>query len=122
MFTNEDPMSLNNLKEGAAVEMFDMELQKVLNDLVDPNKDRLATRSVTLTVTFKPDKHREDITPVYLDCNSKLAKQNSCATSAYIGRSGKTGHAREIMETQQQIQFPDSGKVVAGQFGDQGEQ
>lgn len=52
-------LSLSNLGDGGALELFDVALQEVLANIQDPNTLADATRSVTLTVTFKPDKSRD---------------------------------------------------------------
>lgn len=41
-------VSLENIGRGAALERFDVELQKVLENVLDPNTKPTATRKVTL--------------------------------------------------------------------------
>lgn len=52
-------LSLSNLGDGGALELFDVALQEILKNIQDPNTDAGAARSITLTVTFKPDKSRD---------------------------------------------------------------
>lgn len=49
-------MTLANLGGGAAVERFQEELQKVITNILDPNTEAQAKRSVVLKVTIKPEK------------------------------------------------------------------
>lgn len=96
MFTAEETINLKNLGNGAAIEMFDVELQKVLQDLYDPNKLNDQERSITLTVKFKPGES-QGIILTKVSCTSKLGGQKVFGTSLMIGReaSGRV-EAREM--------------------------
>ena len=48
MHTNEEKLTLSNLGNGAAVELFGIELRRVLKDVMDPNTDPKAVREITL--------------------------------------------------------------------------
>lgn len=65
-------VNLINLGNGTAVERFDHELQKVLNNIKDVNTDAKKSRSVSLKVTFLPHGDRSGM-QVIVDCSSKLA-------------------------------------------------
>lgn len=52
-------LSLTNLGDGGALELFDVALQEVLKNIQDLNTPADAARSITLTVTFKPEKSRD---------------------------------------------------------------
>jgi len=52
-------LSLATLCNGSAIERFDHELQKILENINDPNTEPTAAREVTLTVKIKPDEDRE---------------------------------------------------------------
>ena len=49
-----NPINIGNINDGALIEAFDIELRKVLENIRDINTPATATRSLTLTVTFKP--------------------------------------------------------------------
>ena len=51
-------LNLNNIKGGAAVEMFEQELARVLENINNPNTEPDATREITMKFTFKPAKDR----------------------------------------------------------------
>jgi len=56
---SEQKLSLANLGDGGALELFDEALKTVLANIQDTNTSPDAARSITLTVTFKPDKSRD---------------------------------------------------------------
>jgi len=84
---------LINLKDGAAVELFDFELQKVLDNIMDPNTKAEAVREVTLKIKIKPDKDRS-FGPVEIQPSSKLAPQAPVMTQIFFGqdRDGAVAH------------------------------
>lgn len=52
-------LGLANLGDGGALELFDETLKQVLENIQDPNTKPDAARTVTLTVTIKPDLSRD---------------------------------------------------------------
>jgi hypothetical protein len=51
-------VNIGNINEGAAVDAFDLELRKVLENIADLSTVATATRSITLRVDFKPESDR----------------------------------------------------------------
>ncbi len=84
-----ETMSLLNLGGGGAVEKFDDEMKRVLENIMDRNTGG-AARSVTLTVTLTPDKNR-DMCQVGISCKSKLIPVEPFGTSVFIGVDPKIG-------------------------------
>jgi hypothetical protein len=83
---NEDShVSLISLSNGAGVEMFNRELEKVLENICDPNTKATAAREITLKVTFKPNEDRE-VGVVDISSSAKLAPVKSVGTMVYIGK------------------------------------
>ncbi len=81
---NELPeVSLDNLKNGAAVERFNYEMAKVFENIKDQNTT-LGNRSVTLKVTFKPNEDR-DACATAISVSSSLAPMSPVATELHIG-------------------------------------
>lgn len=109
MITNEEKLSLTNIRDGSAVELFDAELEKVAEDMMDPNKEPGKPRTITLTVIFKP--HPEDkFAAVGLSCKSALAPARTVAGTVVFGREGRVPVMRELV---QQTLFPENkGNVV----------
>jgi len=82
-------VSLDTIGQGAAVEMFQAELDKTLINITDPNTRPTAVRRITLTVDIKPDEDRSFGT-VIIATQSKLAPVKAVGTAIYIGnRAGK---------------------------------
>lgn len=111
MFTKEDPMSLKNLGDGAAIEKFDEELQKVLDNIIDPNTKPDAVREVKLSVKIKPDDNR-NIGAISILSDSKLAPDEEFVTSCVIGKLNGKGLAREFKGQQSLFPDADGDKVV----------
>ena len=79
-----EPMSYANLGSGAAAEMFDRELEKVLANIQDPNHPYKPKREITLSVAFYPDESREKAR-IEISVASKAPGFRACETQAYIG-------------------------------------
>ena len=84
-----DELSLLTLMGGLAVERFDDELTKVLENIIDPNTKPDATRSITLKVTMKPNKNR-GLSDMILEVGSKIANPDKASTTVFIAMT-KTG-------------------------------
>lgn len=113
MYTSEESLNLNNLGNGAAAELFEKELDRVLKDILDPNTEATAQREISLKVAFKPDDDR-DLGATGIKVTSKLAGSRVFVTKVAFGRdkSGKV-EAREVFSGQQTL-FGEEGekKVV----------
>ena len=112
MFTNEDPVTLGNLGDGAAIEKFNDELQKVLDNIIDPNTKADMVREIVLKVRLKPDENR-NVAAISIVCGCKLAPDSEFITSCMIGKVGNTGLARE-MKTQQSLFVEGEDEKVVG--------
>lgn len=91
----DEKLSLLQLYDGAAIEAADIELQKVLDNIQDPNTDPKAVRKVTLEVKFKPNKDR-NLSEVLISANAKLAPDLPMETSVLMERRGGKGIGREL--------------------------
>lgn len=56
---SDERMSVATMSGGAVVEQFDEAIQRVLENIVDPNTVAKAKRTVTLKVVLHPDEERE---------------------------------------------------------------
>lgn len=81
-----EPVTLRTLAGGAAIERFDDALKRVLENILDPNTDASALRSVVLVVKFKPGNDRS-IVAATVDCAAKLAAPSAYPTMMHIGES-----------------------------------
>ncbi|PKR85035.1 replication terminator protein [Heyndrickxia camelliae] len=52
-------IDLNTFADGALSERFNQELQKILENIADPNTDASKKRKLTVTVTLKADEKRD---------------------------------------------------------------
>jgi uncharacterized protein YuzE len=89
-------VDLNSFANGAMAERFNQELQKVLDNIVDPNTDPKKSRKVTLTVTITSNENRE-LANVSVKADSKLSP------------------ARNI-ETQLLMDYDSNGKVTGAEL------
>lgn len=85
----EQPVSLVTINGGAAVEAFDDELRKVLDNIGDPNTKPDFTREVTLTVKISPDEQRR-YADVIITAKSKVAPTRESSTLFWLGKDPKT--------------------------------
>lgn len=61
MNQDERKKSFLELCRGAMLERFDYEMEKVVDNILDPNTPATKPRSITLTLTLKPDGDRKQI-------------------------------------------------------------
>ena len=101
---DEEGISLISLKEGAAVELFDAELQKVLDNIMDPNTKPDSVREVILKVKFKPEKDRS-MGIISIEPFSRLAPQAPVATRVFLGGKNGKGVAFEHNPKQPSLPF-----------------
>lgn len=99
---DQEKVSLLNLGCGAAVELFDCELEKVLTDIQDPNTEEKAARTVTLKVTVKPSDRGYGKVSIQASCS--LAKPNAYGTNFYIGKS-PSGQVQAFEHNPQQLRL-----------------
>lgn len=80
-------VSLETIAGGAAPERWDHELRKVLKNVMDPNTDPGAKRSITLTVEFQPSTSRTSMQAT-LQVKSKLAPTRAVQVPLHLGERG----------------------------------
>jgi hypothetical protein len=97
-------VSIESLSNGAATERFNLEFQKVLENILDPNTTATLQRQVNLTLKIKPSDNRE-FAQVEIHTSSKLAPITEHITQVFIGKDIR-GRA-EASERVQQSLFPD---------------
>lgn len=79
------PVTLETIGNGAATEMFEEELTKVLENIMDPNTDGKAIREITVKVRAKPHKDRSGA-QFTIDVTSKLAPITGVTDQMFFGR------------------------------------
>ena len=91
-------INFNELAEGAALEQINGELQKVFENIKNPNTDEKAKRKLTITMTFSPDKYDSDVVNTSIDVKTALASVAGVGT-------------RFIVDTD------NDGNIVAAEWG-----
>lgn len=84
----EREINLGQLAGGAVQERFAIELQKVFDNILDPNTSTKAKRKLQLTLTFATDEHRE-ISHVTVDAKTTLAPAAGIYTKFLMDRDGR---------------------------------
>lgn len=107
--------TLTEIGRGAAVERFDLELQKVLDNIQDPNTDPKKARSVVLKFTITPDEDR-GVGKYAIDAQAKLAPLKAHPGRVFLGKDSKTGHGVASEEHPNQAEMtevlrPEESKV-----------
>jgi hypothetical protein len=85
MITGMEPVGYNNIGCGAAEEKFNVELEKVLRNIQDPNTPWNTAREITLKVIIKPEENRIDAN-IVIEAKSKLAPQKIFPSKIFIGK------------------------------------
>lgn len=102
-----EKVTLDNLGFGAAAEMFQAELEKVIFNIADPNTKPDVKRGITLKLSVKPSKDRS-MCAVEIHCDSKLAAVQPFETTMFVGIEHGVAVASEYMSPQQQLPFGNS--------------
>lgn len=118
--SKKEMVTLENLGGGAASEMFQGSLEKVIENIINPNTKPDAARTITLKMKIKPDKKQRTLCVVELSCDEKLAAVMPFETAMFVGMEHGVVAATEYAP-QQQTLFDQSteekqtseGKVVA---------
>ena len=98
-----ETISLVNLGGGAALEMFEDQLQKVLENITDVNTDPKGIREITLKLRFKPTEGR-DQADLELSSTVKLVAPRGFKTQLFISPDG----GRAVEAFRQMELFPKS--------------
>lgn len=112
-----DTIKLDTLAGGAVAEKFNLELEKVLANCMDPNTDFKKARKITLNVTIKPNEERDE-TGVQFEVKSTIAPSKPVETRMIIGLDEDLKvQAAEYQKGQlpgqtEAVSDPETGEVV----------
>jgi len=81
-------INLSEFADGAVAERVNIELQKALENLADPNTDPKKARTITIKITMKGDDKR-DLANVTVTANTKLAPAKDIETRIVLDRDGR---------------------------------
>lgn len=80
------PINIGNINDGAMIEGFAVELQKVLANIADINTPATSSRKITLELTIKP--HADRVTmDTEFRCASRLAPIETHTSMFYMGKA-----------------------------------
>lgn len=54
-------ISMDRFKGGALLELFNRAMRQIASNIMDPNTDPEKSRTLTIKMTFKPDKSRRSM-------------------------------------------------------------
>lgn len=113
-------IDLNTFADGALQEKFNLELEKVLANLQDPNSDYKKPRELTMKIKFVTDEAR-DISIVTISTSSKLVPSKDAMTKLLMGMDGRGGFLAAEYKNQvpgQQVMRVNGGEVVDIETGE----
>lgn len=104
-------LDLSAIGEGGLQEKVDKELEKVFDNILDPNTDTKAARKLTITLTMKPDDTRQTVA-TSMEVKSSLAPQTGVATTVLVGQKDGKVYANELKSSiPGQMYFDEKGDV-----------
>lgn len=110
----ESNITLANIANGAAVELFAREFQRALENIDDPNTKAKAKRTITVKVILTPDEARDRIdAAVAVESKFPSVKPGTVkpgTSTMYLGRRGGKVHATEVNPKQPSL-FDPPGNV-----------
>lgn len=102
MYDEFDKKSILEMSMGAIMERVDYEMERVINNILDPNTKATAKRKINITLELVPDANRKVIT-VLTTAKSALCPTEPITTSLYITSKVSTG---EMMVAEMTPQIP----------------
>jgi hypothetical protein len=93
-------LKIEQIKSGAVIEMINNELQRVYDDIADPNKEGKSARKVSVEVVFAPSEDALVGTCV-VRVKSTLGKQRNLSSTVFFGSEAGKGVCTEKDRNQQ---------------------
>lgn len=111
-------VNLNEIANGALLERVNNDLQKIMENIYDPNTDATKARKLNITIALVPDKNREVIAT---EINTKitLASATSVSTTMLLGKDTNTGKVvgRELASGAKGQTYFDASGVIRNDEG-----
>lgn len=116
--TPKTEIDLTNFASGALQDRVNNDLQKIMENIHDPNTDATKSRKLNISITLTPDKNREVIAT---DINTKitLASAVSVSTTMLVGKDSTTGKVvgRELASGAKGQTYFDTNGVIRNDEG-----
>ncbi|AIW41810.1 hypothetical protein [Paenibacillus polymyxa] len=108
-------VELSKLVQGGVQEQFNKEWNRVTRNIDDPNTSATAARSITITITLKPDKKRKTINST-IATKSTIAPDNPLDTTFVMGtdNAGNVVSQELLFGEEDQTFFDNEGTVRTG--------
>lgn len=108
-----DKLTIANIARGALAEQFDVELEKVLDNVLDPNTEAKKPRKIQITVEIKPNDEKRGNATVKVTTKSTIIPSNSLVTMIVIGKDkeGNIEAAELGQEIYGQMEIKDNGAI-----------
>jgi len=111
-------VNLNEFANGALLDRVNNDLQKIIENIYDPNTDATKARKLNITIALTPDKNREVIAT---DINTKitLASSQGVSTTMLLGKDTQTGKVvgRELASGAKGQTYFDASGVIRNDEG-----
>lgn len=112
-------LPLSELAQGAIQEKLDYELNKVFQNIHDPNTKATDKRTVTIKLDFTPDDNRQTVS-VDSNFTTKLANVKGVATTVLTGKNLDSGkvEAKELKSNMPGQTFFDNDAEIKTDIGE----
>lgn len=87
--------SILEMAQGAIMEQVNVEVSRIVDNILDPNTDAKKKRQLVLTVDFSPSSDRSAVV-VSATAKSKLLPNNAIQTTLYVGADASTGEVQAV--------------------------
>lgn len=87
--------SILEMAQGAIMEQVNVEVSKIVDNILDLNTDPKKKRTLSLTVDFIPTQDRSQVA-INATAKSKLLPNNAVQTTIYVGADSKTGEIQAV--------------------------
>ena len=87
---NQVQASILEMAKGAIMEQVDIEVSKIVGNIIDVNTEAKKKRTLNLTVDFIPSADRQTVV-ISANAKSKLLPNNAIQTSLYVAVNPGTG-------------------------------
>lgn len=107
-----DKLTMSNMARGALSEQFETELEKVLENIMDPNTEAKKPRKITINMEFKPNEQR-NMAQIKCQAKSVVVPANTVETAIIIGKNNDGGiEAAELgQEVYGQMEIKEDGEI-----------
>ncbi len=87
--------SILEMAQGAIMEQVNMEVEKIVGNILDPNTPSTKKRQLNLVVDFALSADRSSVV-ITATAKSKLLPNNAIQTTLFVGANGQTGEIQAV--------------------------